>query len=118
MNYVPFIAFALVLQTTAAQSSQPPVRVSSGVVAARLIHQVIPQYPEEAKRARVGGTVVMHVLLGEDGHVQEVSVVSGPEMLRKSYVDAVRQWVYKPYLLNGKPVPVETTIMLTLDLGA
>lgn len=108
------LTFALAFTASAQEPSQP-VRVSSGVMAGQLLHRVMPQYPEEAKRAHVSGSVVMHVIIGEDGTVKEITPVSGPQMLRKPYMDAMRQWVYRPYLLNGKPVPVDTTITLILD---
>ncbi len=118
MKLAPFIAFALILQCAPAQSSQPPVRLSSGVMFGQLIHQVLPQYPREAWEAHVSGSVVLHFIIGEDGHVHDITVVSGPQMLRQAYIDAVSQWVYKPYLLNGKPVPVDTTIMMSIQHGA
>ena len=87
-------------------------------MAGQLVHKVWPQYPEAAKQAHVSGSVVMHVIIGEDGVPRDITVVSGPEMLRQSYVDAVKQWVYKPYLLNGKPVSVDTTVAIILDIGS
>lgn len=118
MKLAPFIACGLILQSSAAQSSQPPVRLSSGVMFGQLIHKVLPQYPREARDAHVSGSVVLHVIIGEDGHVHDITVVSGPQMLRKAYVDAVSQWVYKPFLLNGKPVPVDTTITVNIQHGS
>ena len=100
-------------------STLPPgrVRISAGVMATQLIKRVWPVRPTVAKEQRVSGAVVMHVVIGRDGRVQEISVISGPQMLRESYVDAVRQWEYKPYLLNGEPVEVETQITEIMDFG-
>lgn len=106
------------LLTASAQEPQQPVRVSSGVMAGQLIHKVSPHYPREAYEAHVSGSVVLHIIIGEDGHVHDITVVSGPQMLRKAYVDAVSQWVYKPYRLNGRAVPVEITITINIQHGS
>jgi TonB family protein len=79
--------------------------------------KVPPKYPDDAKKARVRGKVLLDVVIGKDGTVQDLHVVSGPEMLRQSSIDAVKQWTYKPYLLNGDPVEVKTTITVTYSLG-
>ena len=93
-----------------------PIRVSSGAVAARLIHRVDPVYPELAIRARLEGLVLLQVLINEEGAVEEVSVISGPPMLRDSAVKAVRQWEYTPTILNGDPVPVRATVTVNFVL--
>jgi TonB family protein len=91
------------------------------VPAAKLVDnqltKVPPKYPDDAKKAHVKGKVLLDVLIGKDGTVKEARVVSGPEMLRQSSIDAVKQWTYKPYLLNGDPVEVETTINVVFVLG-
>lgn len=91
------------------------------VPAAKLVNnqlsKVQPKYPDDAKKAHVKGKVLLDVLIGKDGTVKEARVVSGPEMLRQSSIDAVKQWTYKPYLLNGDPVEVKTTITVTYSLG-
>ena len=94
-----------------------PVRISSGVMAGNLLTKVVPVFPEEAKRQRVSGMVVLTAIIGTDGLVKHLRVVSGPKLLQGSYLDAVRQWTYKPYLLNGVPVEVETTIALHINMG-
>jgi len=94
-----------------------PVRISSGVMAGNLLTKVVPVFPEEAKRQRVNGMVVLHAIIGTDGLVKDLRVVSGPKLLQASYLDAVKQWTYKPYLLNGVPVEVETTIALHINMG-
>ena len=80
------------------------IRVASRVVEANLIHDVPPQYPPEAGRARIEGTVVLMAVIGKDGSVEDVRVESGLPILAQAAIDAVRQWRYKPYLLNGEPV--------------
>ena len=91
--------------------------VSAGQMTENVLTKVSPKYPEEAKKARVRGKVLLNAVIGKDGTVQSLDVVSGPEMLRQSALDAVRQWTYKPYLLNGNPVEVETTITVIYSLG-
>ncbi len=67
--------------------------------------------------AHISGTVVLHAIIAKDGTIQELEFVSGPPMLVKSAMDAVKQWRYKPYLLNGDPVEVETTINVDFSFG-
>jgi TonB family protein len=93
------------------------VRVSEGVTAALLIKKVPPEYPQEAHRKRVQGTVYLHVIISKEGDVAEVSVVSGDPMLTDAAIEAARQWKYKPYLLNGHPVEVETQLRLNFVLS-
>lgn len=94
-----------------------PVRVSAGVMAGQAIVQVPPVYPADAKAAGVQGTVVLHAVVSRDGEIEDLQVVSGPGELAGSAVDAVRQWKYKPYLLNGEPVEVETTVNVNYTLA-
>ena len=91
-------------------------RVPAKVMAARIVSQVQPKYPEQAKKKRIQGTVVLNVEIGTDGTVEDVKVASGPKELRQSALVAVRQWKYKPYLLNGSPVEVDTTISVVYTL--
>src|SRR5271167_4006015 len=93
------------------------VRVSQGVSQGLLIHRVQPQYPPLARQARVQGTVVLQAVIGKDGTIQNLHVVSGHPMLIQAAMDAVKQWRYRPYLLNGEPVLVETTINVNFELS-
>ena len=86
------------------------VTVSSGVAQGLLVHQVTPRYPPQARQARVQGTVVLQALIGKDGSVRNLHAVSGPPLLTQAAVDAVKQWRYKPYYLDGQPVEAETQI--------
>ena len=92
--------------------------VSSGVIAGMNISKTTPVYPAIARAARVDGSVEMHALISKSGAIEDLSVVSGPEMLRVAALDAVRTWRYRPYLLNGEPVEVETTITVHFTLGS
>jgi protein TonB len=91
--------------------------ISSGVMAGNLVEKVIPQYPAIAKAARIQGIVVLQATISKDGTIQNLRIISGPPMLRQAALDAVRSWRYKPYLLNGEPVEVETTVNVVFNLG-
>jgi TonB family protein len=83
----------------------------------KLISSTQPVYPDMAKSARIQGTVELAALIGLDGHVQQLSVVSGHPLLRQAALDAVKTWVYEPTLLNGSPVSVSTTIDIIFTLS-
>jgi len=93
------------------------VRVSAGVQAGNLINQVKPVYPAIAKSARISGAVVLQAEISKQGTIENLRVISGHPMLVQNALDAVKQWRYKPYLLNGEPVPVETTITVNFTLS-
>ena len=93
------------------------MRLSSGVLAGLLISKVEPVYPAEAKEKHVQGAVILHAIISKTGTVEKLSVISGNGMLVASAMDAVRQWTYKPYLLNGKPVEVETSITVNYTMA-
>lgn len=93
------------------------IRVSAGVQQGNLINQVKPSYPPIAKAARIQGAVVLQAEISKQGTIENLRVISGHPMLVQSALDAVKQWRYKPYLLNGDPVPVETTITVNFTLS-
>lgn len=93
------------------------VTVSAGVAVGMLIHKTQPVYPAIARSARVQGTVVLQAKISETGKVTNLQVVSGPPMLRQPAVDAVKTWLYKPYLLNNRPTEVDTTVNVVFSLG-
>jgi TonB family protein len=97
-------------------SKEKPVRVSSGVIAGLILHKVDPVYPEDAREAGISGAVVMATMIDDQGKITKLTVVSGPEKLRDAALDAVNQWTYKPYLLNGKPVFVQTQITVNFTI--
>lgn len=101
------------------QPSSPskPIAVSPKIMQGQRIDGPIPVYPPEAKKAKIQGKVLLDAVIGKDGTVEQVTVQSGPEALRKSALDAVRQWTYKPFLLNGEPVEVTTTISVIYSLA-
>jgi TonB family protein len=102
---------------TNSSKNAAPLNIPPGVMAGQRIDGADPKYPAAAKKAKIQGTVVLDVLIGKDGSVHKLTVVSGPKELRKSSTDAVRTWKYKPYLLNGNPVEVQTTINVVYTLG-
>jgi periplasmic protein TonB len=94
-----------------------PVRVGGAVQAARLVNRVQPVYPPLARQTRISGTVKLHAIIGKDGSVQSLQVVSGHPLLVQSAMDAVRQWRYQPTLLNNEPVDVDTEIDVIFSLA-
>ena len=93
------------------------IRVAARVAEANLIHDVTPQYPTEAGRARLEGTVLLMAVIGKDGSVKDVRVESGLPILAQAAIDAVRQWRYKPYLIDGEPVEVDSRITINFTLS-
>jgi protein TonB len=94
-----------------------PARISAGVIAGNILEKTTPVYPPIAKQAHVQGAVVLHAIIGKDGRIQNLSVVSGNAMLTQSAIDAVKSWRYKPYLLNGEPTEVDTTVTVNFSFG-
>jgi len=100
-----------------AASKGIPTSVPAAKMAENIITKVPPVYPPEAKAAKIQGKVVLEAVIGVDGHVENLKVVSGPKELQQSSLDAVRQWVYKPYTVNGNPVEVTTDINVIYSLA-
>ena len=98
-------------------STGPVIRVGANVQAANLVTKVNPVYPFEAKQQRIQGVVKLTVNIGKDGRVQNITPVSGPPALVRAAIDAVEQWVYRPTLLNGDPVDVQTVIDINFTLS-
>jgi TonB family protein len=93
------------------------IKLGGQVVAAKLISQPQPQYPQLAKETHIEGSVILHVIIGIDGAVKDVTVESGHPLLVQSALDAVRQWRYQPTLLNGDPVEVDTPVTVNFKLA-
>jgi protein TonB len=110
----------MVAQTKAASAAAArpyEIQISAAVAEKLLVHKVEICYPPIGMAARVTGTVVMAIEIDRNGDVLHPKVVTGPRMLQKAAVEAVRKYKYKPYLLNGKAVDVETTVSVAFDLG-
>lgn len=93
------------------------LKVGGNVQAAMLLNKVQPVYPPLARQTRVFGTVKLHAIIGKDGTVQQLEVLSGHPLLVQAALDAVRQWRYRPTLLNTEPVDVDTTIDVIFSLN-
>ncbi len=101
----------------AAGQEGTPQKVPAGVMAGNIESKVQPVYPPDAKTKKIQGAVILHAIIGKDGKIDELTVISGPKELQESAMDAVSKWVYKPYLLNGEPTEVETTITINYSFG-
>lgn len=97
----------------------PPraVRLSGGVVEGLLIHKIMPDYPSLARQARIQGSVILQATISPNGTIENMQAVSGHPWLIRAAMDAVKQWRYRPYLLNNEPVEVETRITVNFTLG-
>jgi len=91
--------------------------ISGGVAQGLLVQRTPVEYPAVAKAARVQGTVVLQAIIDKEGHIKDLHVVSGMPLLQQAAIDAVQQWVYRPYIFNGKPVEVHTTVNVVFTLG-
>jgi len=108
---------AQVVPRVVAKPPTGPVRVSSGTIAGMAISKPDPIYPPIAKAAHVQGAVILHAIISKQGTIEQLTIVSGPPMLANAARDAVQRWRYKPYLLNGEPVEVETSITVNFTFG-
>lgn len=93
------------------------VRVSQGVTQGLLIRKVQPNYPPLARQARIQGSVLLQAEISKDGTIENLRLISGHPMLAPAAIEAVKQWRYKPYILNGEPVEVETQITVNFTLS-
>ena len=93
------------------------VRLPSRLVEGMLIYKQTPRYPPIAVSAHIEGTVVLTATIGKSGTIENLHVAGGPAMLQQAALDAVQNWRYRPYLLNGQPVEVETTVNVVFTLG-
>ena len=92
------------------------IRISQGVTSGLLLRRVEPAYPVIAREARIQGNVVLKAIIDKEGSIQDLQLVTGHPMLVPAAIQAVKQWRYRPYLLNGQPVEVETTITVIFAL--
>jgi periplasmic protein TonB len=107
-----------VMNTGPLGSEQNPVKVSSGVMMALSIHREIPHYPvPRCGDPAAIGQVTTRAIINPEGKVEKLTVISGPEARREPNLKALRQWTYKPYLLNGMAVWVQTIITVNIDMA-
>jgi TonB family protein len=111
------IFFTAPVESPATASAPERLRIGGNVQAANVINYVKPIYPPLAKQARIQGTVRFNVVINKDGTMQDVQVESGHPLLAEAALDAVRQWTYKPTLLNGEPVEVATVVDVNFTLS-
>jgi protein TonB len=95
---------------------QPQLHVPPDAMAQRVVYRVMPEYPKLARQAGVQGTVVLDTIVSAGGAVTQTKFVSGPDVLSQAAMDAVRWWRYEPYLVNGQPATVETTVAVNFRL--
>ena len=99
-----------------ATSTPQLLKIPGDVMQQRIRHRVAPDYPPDARRAGVQGTVLLRAVVSSTGAVTEVEYLTGPEALSRAAMNAVRWWNYEPYLLNNQPVPVETSVTVNFRL--
>jgi len=105
-----------VLPVVAPLPRTAPVRISH-ISEGNLIRKVLPTYPTLARSARIQGSVVLQAVISREGAIENLRVVSGHPMLVPAAIDAVRQWQYRPYVLNNEPVEVETQVTVNFSLA-
>lgn len=105
------------LSTDTRSIGEKPVRVASAIMQAFLIEKSFPAYPAAARQAKIQGTVSLKVLIGEDGAVKHVEGISGPEQLLDGAIETVRQWKYRPFVLDDKVVDVETIVTVVYQMA-
>jgi protein TonB len=93
------------------------VRVSSGVSTGLLVRKVPPTYPPLARQARIQGVVILQAQISKEGNIENLQLISGHPMLAPAAIEAVKQWKYRPYLLNGEPVEVDTQVQVNFTLS-
>jgi TonB family protein len=110
----------LLLPATQGDDTHPPlprrVRVSSGLAQTLILTKVNPQYPQDARDQRIQGVVLLRAIIDQEGNVSNVDLISGHPLLAPAAIEAVKQWKYKPYLLNNEPIPVETQVQVNFTL--
>jgi protein TonB len=126
-NLIAALAILILSFPAAAQQASPAltpppqvpqrIRVSQGVAQGLLVRRVDPVYPPLARQARISGTVVLRALIGTDGSIENLTLVSGHPMLAPAAIEAVKQWKYEPFLLNGQPSKVETEVTVNFALS-
>jgi protein TonB len=116
------------IQSVLGEGTQPVVPVPPPTAVARplqishisegnLVHKVQPAYPALARSARIQGVVVLQAVIGKHGNIENLRLISGHPMLAPAAIDAVRQWRYRPYILNNDPIEVETQITVNFSLA-
>lgn len=103
--------------TNVPRSDSKPVLIPEDMAAGMLIYKIDPEYPRLAKAARISGIVTLKATISKTGEILNLHVECGPAILQEPSLKAIREWKYRPYLLRGEPVEVQTTIKVTFALG-
>ena len=98
-------------------SAAKPRSLPAETMQKHILTKVPPKYPPDAKKAGIQGKVVLDAIIGKTGNVENLKVLSGPAELQQSALDAVRQWTYRPVMVNGSPIEVETTVNVIYTLA-
>ena len=118
-RFLAFPALVVLAALAVAQDnppSKPHLRVSSGVADGLKIHDVPPDYPREAREKGIQGDVLLQATIDTKGNLTNLKAVQGDPILVKAAMDAVKKWRYRPYILNGEAVDVDTTIKIQFHL--
>lgn len=116
-HLIATVLTVIALSSLLAAQVSPQIRTVEDVMSGRLIKRVPPDYPPLARQARIQGTVILKVRISKTGDVVNLQLISGHPMLAPAAIEAVKQWKYKPYLLNGDPVEVETQVTVNFTLS-
>jgi protein TonB len=117
MNTAPPSSPHIAVGPPAARTSPAPISLSSGVTAGLLLAPIQPEYPVIARASHTEGTVVIEAIISRVGRIESARVLSGPAMLQPAALAAVRQARYRPFLLNGQPTEVQTTITIKFQMN-
>jgi periplasmic protein TonB len=117
-RFLALPALVVLAAFAVAQDNPPPkhLRVSSGVANSLKIHDAQPHYPREAQEMGIQGDVILQATIDTKGNLTNLRIVQGDPILVAAAVDAVKKWRYRPYILNGEPVDVDTTIKIQFHL--
>jgi periplasmic protein TonB len=111
-----YLGLAVLAAAQTADTKKLKLRVSSGVAEGLKTHTVNPKYPREARDKGIQGEVILQATIDTKGNITNLNAVRGDPILADASIEAVKQWRYKPYILNGEPVEVETTIKIVFHL--
>lgn len=112
------LVFCVLIPAASAQIRPTRVRVHEVFMRTLREMRVDPSYPQAALKARISGLVETKIIISKTGDVQNVQLISGDPVLAPSAIEAVKQWHYKPYLLNGEPIEVDSKVTLNYELSS
>jgi TonB family protein len=110
-------AKAATVATATVEPPAGPLKINTGVLASKLVTKIVPAYPSAARAVHASGVVRLLAIVGVDGHIKQLRVLDGHPLLRKAAEEAVRQWIYSPTYLSGRPVEVEASIEVNFQLN-